>query len=142
MLRRIDLPVGFGLCLMYSRPIVLLSRFNSSSLATLCQRIKPRIKTVRAHFESVRLKMVNGGDGGIRTLGTLLGYAHLANECLKPLGHISAAQSACFGLCTGHLVLTSRRWFPDYQQAALSVETSEISWRNAQGTIRLRSRLA
>jgi hypothetical protein len=35
--------------------------------------------------------MVNGGDGGIRTLGTLLGYAHLANECLQPLGHVSEA---------------------------------------------------
>ncbi len=31
----------------------------------------------------------NGGDGGIRTLDTLLGYAHLANECLQPLGHVS-----------------------------------------------------
>src|SRR6478735_7579589 len=32
---------------------------------------------------------VVGGDGGIRTLDTLLGYAHLANECLQPLGHVS-----------------------------------------------------
>ena len=31
----------------------------------------------------------DGGDGGIRTLDTLLGYAHLANECLQPLGHVS-----------------------------------------------------
>jgi hypothetical protein len=34
-----------------------------------------------------------GGDGGIRTLGTLLGYAHLANECLQPLGHVSEART-------------------------------------------------
>ena len=32
---------------------------------------------------------LNGGDGGIRTHGTLLGYAHLANEYLRPLGHVS-----------------------------------------------------
>lgn len=31
----------------------------------------------------------DGGDGGIRTHGTLLGYAHLANESLRPLGHVS-----------------------------------------------------
>ena len=35
------------------------------------------------------MKRVNGGDGGIRTHGTLLGYAHLANESLRPLGHVS-----------------------------------------------------
>jgi hypothetical protein len=36
-----------------------------------------------------RLEGVAGGDGGIRTLDTLLGYAHLANGCLQPLGHVS-----------------------------------------------------
>jgi hypothetical protein len=36
-------------------------------------------------------KQLSGGDGGIRTLDTLLGYAHLANECLQPLGHVSGA---------------------------------------------------
>ncbi len=35
------------------------------------------------------LREVSGGDGGIRTLDTLVGYAHLANECLQPLGHVS-----------------------------------------------------
>ena len=35
-------------------------------------------------------KQVTGGDGGIRTLGALLEHAHLANECLQPLGHVSA----------------------------------------------------
>nr|CAD5299685.1 hypothetical protein BOSE7B_60640 [Bosea sp. 7B] len=34
----------------------------------------------------------NGGDGGIRTLDTLVGYAHLANECLQPLGHVSVGR--------------------------------------------------
>lgn len=35
----------------------------------------------------------NGGDGGIRTRDTFLGYAHLANECLQPLGHVSVTRS-------------------------------------------------
>ena len=36
------------------------------------------------------MKKETGGDGGIRTRDTLLEYAHLANECLQPLGHVSA----------------------------------------------------
>jgi hypothetical protein len=55
------------------------------------------------------LKNENGGDGGVRTLDTLLGYAHLANECLQPLGHVSEAQSAWRLLCTGFADLTRRR---------------------------------
>ena len=31
-----------------------------------------------------------GGDGGIRTLDTLLRYAALAKRCLQPLGHVSS----------------------------------------------------
>ncbi len=31
----------------------------------------------------------NGGEGEIRTLDTLLEYAPLARECLRPLGHLS-----------------------------------------------------
>jgi hypothetical protein len=34
-----------------------------------------------------------GGDGGIRTLDTLLAYAPLAGEYLRPLGHISSTAS-------------------------------------------------
>ncbi len=33
-----------------------------------------------------------GGDDGIRTHDTLVGYAHLANECLQPLGHVSVTR--------------------------------------------------
>ncbi len=32
-----------------------------------------------------------GGDGGIRTLDTLLAYAPLAGEYLRPLGHVSSS---------------------------------------------------
>jgi hypothetical protein len=35
----------------------------------------------------------SGGDGGIRTRDTFLGYAHLANECLQPLGHVSVVEA-------------------------------------------------
>jgi hypothetical protein len=31
----------------------------------------------------------NGGEKEIRTLDTLLAYAPLARECLRPLGHLS-----------------------------------------------------
>ena len=31
----------------------------------------------------------NGGEGGIRTLGTLLAYTHFPGVLLKPLGHLS-----------------------------------------------------
>ena len=31
----------------------------------------------------------NGGEGGIRTLDTGLGYTPLAGERLRPLGHLS-----------------------------------------------------
>ena len=50
----------------------------------------------RKQFQGIR----SGGDGGIRTLDTLVGYAHLANECLQPLGHVSVGRSMpdCLGL--------------------------------------------
>ncbi len=50
----------------------------------------------------MRLGKGNGGDGGIRTLDTLLGYAHLANECLQPLGHVSTRK--------GRIGILLRRW--------------------------------
>ena len=31
----------------------------------------------------------NGGEGGIRTLGTVLPYTHFPGVLLKPLGHLS-----------------------------------------------------
>src|SRR5437763_810655 len=31
----------------------------------------------------------NGGEGGIRTLGTLLGYGALAKRCFRPLSHLT-----------------------------------------------------
>jgi hypothetical protein len=30
-----------------------------------------------------------GGEGGIRTLGTLLGYGALAKRCFRPLSHLT-----------------------------------------------------
>ena len=35
---------------------------------------------------------INGGDGGIRTLDTLLTYTHFPGVRLKPLSHLSAAR--------------------------------------------------
>jgi hypothetical protein len=31
----------------------------------------------------------NNGEGGIRTLGTLLGYGALAKRCFRPLSHLT-----------------------------------------------------
>ncbi len=40
----------------------------------------------------------NGGEGGSRTPDTLLRYAPLAGECLRPLGHFSTSTSANLAL--------------------------------------------
>ena len=45
-------------------------------------------KTRRA-FSCAGFVMILGGDEKIRTSDTLLGYAPLAGECLRPLGHVS-----------------------------------------------------
>src|SRR3989344_5224175 len=36
----------------------------------------------------------NGGEGGIRTLGTVLPYTHFPGVLLKPLGHLSGGNTA------------------------------------------------
>jgi hypothetical protein len=41
-----------------------------------------------AFDRSERLYEVNG-EGGIRTLGTLLGYGALAKRCFRPLSHLT-----------------------------------------------------
>jgi hypothetical protein len=33
------------------------------------------------------------GEGGIRTLGSLLGYGALAKRCFRPLSHLTKKQS-------------------------------------------------
>ena len=38
---------------------------------------------------------VAGGDGGIRTLDTLMTYTPLAGERLQPLGHVSSPPTSC-----------------------------------------------
>ena len=45
-----------------------------------------------------------GGEGGIRTLGTLLGYGALAKRCFRPLSHLTKTggfgghpPSRCYG---------------------------------------------
>ena len=53
-----------------------------------CDRIVLGRDGPRTRYQVLR----SGGDGGIRTLDTLVGYAHLANECLQPLGHVSGAR--------------------------------------------------
>jgi hypothetical protein len=37
------------------------------------------------------IENIDGGEGGIRTLGTLLGYGALAKLCFQPLSHLTKA---------------------------------------------------
>ncbi len=75
---------------------------NSGSKAVAASGVASRRATIDAggwkmkYFQA--LANFVGGDGGIRTLDTLLGYAHLANECLQPLGHVSVAGLAGAGV--------------------------------------------
>ncbi len=39
----------------------------------------------------------SGGESGIRTRGTLVGYDDLANRCFRPLSHLSDQSSGSFG---------------------------------------------
>ena len=53
--------------------------------------------------------VINGGEGGIRTLDTLLTYTPLAGERLQPLGHFSK-----FGLFRFFLMLLLRSTVEDF----------------------------
>ena len=45
-------------------------------------------------FQSESLRFSEGtGEGGIRTLGSLLGYGALAKRCFRPLSHLTKKQS-------------------------------------------------
>lgn len=41
-----------------------------------------------SNFEHQTSK-ISGGEGGIRTLGSLLGYGALAKRCFQPLSHLT-----------------------------------------------------
>src|SRR5439155_18466952 len=47
-----------------------------------------RRKRETANIE-YRTSKISGGEGGIRTLGTLLGYGALAKRCFRPLSHLT-----------------------------------------------------
>ena len=40
--------------------------------------------------------LFNGGEGGIRTLGTQLTYTHFPGVLLQPLGHLTICSNTCF----------------------------------------------
>ncbi len=57
--------------------------FRLAFVFVLCDRFRPvKIKTERK-------RKIAGGEGGIRTLGTLLGYGALAKRCFRPLSHLT-----------------------------------------------------
>ena len=41
---------------------------------------------------SFRWQCEEYGEGGIRTLGTLLGYGALAKRCFRPLSHLTKSE--------------------------------------------------
>ena len=49
----------------------------------------PIQKTLKPSKNDFSVVYLNGGEGGIRTLGTLLTYNALAGRHLRPLGHLS-----------------------------------------------------
>ena len=54
------------------------------------------------------------GEGGIRTLGSLLGYGALAKRCFRPLSHLTKKQSeniaGNFAFPIRNLHLSTRAW--------------------------------
>ena len=76
----------FGGCYdkrLYSAPRALSSRVKrrGRDCAPALSRIAARPGTT---LTSLKL-----GEGGIRTLGTLLGYGALAKRCFRPLSHLT-----------------------------------------------------
>ena len=47
------------------------------------------MKTQSLGARGIRESLSGGGEGGIRTLGTLLGYGALAKRCFRPLSHLT-----------------------------------------------------
>ena len=56
--------------------------------------------------------VINGGEGGIRTLDTLLTHTPLAGERLQPLGHLSIFFGALGGSRTPDLLVRSQMLYP------------------------------
>ena len=49
---------------------------------------------MKANYLELLKGMKDGGEGGIRTLGTVLPYTHFPGVLLKPLGHLSGGNTA------------------------------------------------
>ncbi len=56
-------------------------RFPSTALGRL---------TKQAPMKAGGGRGIHGGEGGIRTLGTLLEYGALAKRCFRPLSHLTS----------------------------------------------------
>ncbi len=70
-------------------------RVSRSGGGTPCRETTANASVSGAHGEAGSEFYPSGGDEGIRTLDTLLGYTPLAGERLRPLGHVSADGDAC-----------------------------------------------
>ena len=53
------------------------------------------MRTASPEGKNLILPKAGGGDGGIRTLGTLIEYGSLAGNWFQPLTHVSGQQQGC-----------------------------------------------
>src|ERR1700737_520264 len=88
-------------------------RFGSSSRASLLahalrappvEQVLISIVRTRAMFVGIidLLHPKRGGEGGIRTLGTLLRYGALAKRCFRPLSHLTCSHGPADRARTRH----------------------------------------
>src|SRR5206468_13083376 len=70
-----------------ARVVRCLRTFKKTTLiTTICCR-----RRCKAPAKSERLR--GSGEGGIRTLGSLLGYGALAKRCFRPLSHLTKCRA-------------------------------------------------
>ena len=59
-------------------------------ITNLLLEFESTIHSLRSKGPTKQVPLIeDGGEGGIRTLGTLLTYTHFPGVLLKPLGHLS-----------------------------------------------------
>src|SRR5438034_2680117 len=106
-----SVPIARAVFRLYRRPRKRTARVESISPSTgplirqkesplvavwpiMCS-ITPSRRFTRGRSRTRNLKskianrQCNGGEGGIRTLGSLLGYGALAKRCFQPLSHLT-----------------------------------------------------
>src|ERR1700752_4191806 len=71
-----------------------------AELRSNLQRFMPASAFTQGNLHDLR----KNGEGGIRTLGTLLGYGALAKRCFRPLSHLT---NGCENMANNHRLPTA-----------------------------------